>query len=79
MSCLNVTIERIGKADLSAALIRSAMCVRITRAVTRMSVILEPVCKSSLAGPYLEIEPHILWITDWGSNDVYSNTDWIVQ
>lgn len=29
--------------------------------------------------PYLEIEPQILWVNDWGTNDVYSNTDWLVE
>lgn len=100
MSCLTVTMDRIGgaqmsaeiipaprlrvllatkKAELTATVVRPAMCVRITRTVTRMSVVLEPVCKSGLGGPYLEISPKILWLADWAVNDVYSNTDWIVQ
>lgn len=44
-----------------------------------MRVRLIPVCKGSIAGPYLEIAPSILWLADWAVNDVYSNTDWIVQ
>lgn len=44
-----------------------------------MRVRLVPVCKPSIAGPYLEIAPNILWLADWAVNDVYSNTDWIVQ
>lgn len=26
--------------------------------------------------PYLEIEPKIIWVNPYGSNDVLSNTDW---
>lgn len=44
-----------------------------------MRVRLVPVCKGNIAGPYLEIAPSILWLADWAVNDVYSNTDWIVQ
>ena len=29
--------------------------------------------------PYLEIEPQILWVNPWGTNDVLSNTDWIID
>ena len=37
------------------------------------------VCDASVSGPYLEIDPEVLWLTDWGLNDVYSNTNWIVE
>lgn len=29
--------------------------------------------------PYLEIAPKILWLADWGINDVFSNTTWEVD
>ena len=29
--------------------------------------------------PYLDIEPKILWVTPYGTNDVLSNTDWRVE
>lgn len=33
-----------------------------------------------LPEPYLEIEPEVLWLTDWGGfNNVYSNTDWNIN
>ena len=30
--------------------------------------------------PYLEIEPEMVWLQDWGAdNDVYSNTNWNIN
>ena len=40
---------------------------------------IQPVCSVNVTEPYLEIEPEILWIADWGTNDVYSNTHWQVD
>lgn len=41
---------------------------------------LEKICTTNVRDPYLEIEPTIVWVVDgWASNDVYSNTRWIVQ
>lgn len=37
------------------------------------------VCDANIAGAYLRIDPEILWLVDWGTNDVYSNTHWNVD
>lgn len=103
MSCLTVTMDRIGgaqmsaeiipaprlrvllatkRAELTATVVRPAMCVRITRTVTRMSVVLEPVCKSGLSGPYLAISPTTINLTAAGtavSVAVSSNTSWTIS
>lgn len=28
---------------------------------------------------YLDIKPKILWLTPYGTNDVFSNTDWRIE
>lgn len=65
----SVSFRRVGK----------GIRARLEPARSGMRVVLEPICKTNISGPYLEIAPKILWIADWGANDVYSNTDWIVQ
>ena len=37
------------------------------------------VCSTNVTEPYLEIEPEIIWVADWGTNDVYSNTHWNID
>lgn len=38
-----------------------------------------PTHDPDLGTPFLEITPEILWIADWGTNNVISNTDWTVD
>lgn len=46
----------------------------------RLSVNITLTCSVSVAKPYLEIEPEILWIwTYTGDNDVYSNVTWYIN
>ena len=47
--------------------------------VSGSSVSMVPVYDPDLNTPFLDITPRILWIADWGTNDVISNTDWIVE
>lgn len=38
-----------------------------------------PVYDPDLNTPFLDITPKILWIADWGTNKVISNTDWNIE
>lgn len=29
--------------------------------------------------PYLEIEPEMIWVNPWGTNEVLSNTHWTIE
>lgn len=41
---------------------------------------IQQVCSVNTTEPYLEIEPEIIWLADWGAtNDVLSNTHWNVD
>ena len=44
-------------------------------------VMIDTVCGQILPTPYLEIEPEVIWIySDWGvENEVFSNTNWIIN
>lgn len=49
--------------------------------VSGMSSRMGLVCTPSIRIPYLEIEPELIWVTsdDISTNDVFSNTYWIVR
>lgn len=78
-TCLKTRLERIGgaRACLSP---EYGIEAEMHRVRTGMAVRFELVCDTNIFGPYLDIEPKILWIADWGAeNDVYSNTNWNVD
>ena len=81
MSCLEAHLELVGGARVRLALTCPAFrYASIRRVSSHLRVELTPVCEPGLSGPYLEIDPHIIWLADWGaSNDVYSNLTWNVQ
>ena len=79
-----------GEGHLSASLERSALLtagrfVRVGGMAGRFArkggawMGMSAVCDTNIAGAYLRIDPEILWLVDWGTNDVYSNTAWRVD
>jgi len=96
MSCLSVTLDRIGSSEasmvktngISIAMERAGgMSIELSRVadfeaslcrIVDFAVDIELVCATNLKIKYLEISPEIIWIVDWGSNDVISNTRWNV-
>lgn len=70
-------MERAG--GLSAILTRVKAFAGAFEWVTDFAGRLEQVCSTNVTAPYLEIEPEIIWVADWGTNDVYSNTHWNID
>lgn len=66
MGCLEVSIRLVSK-PINVSLQQQG----------GMSVSLSQFCNIIPFKPYLEIEPEIIWLADWGAtNDVFSNTHW---
>lgn len=85
MSCLTVTLTRVGGVSCSAQRIggirSGALRVGgITSTATRvpgLSCRVWQVCNAGLRRPYLEISPTIVWIlAGHTENNVLSNTQW---
>lgn len=91
MSCLKITTSRVG-GDVAAELKRpssarvdclltaaSGSNMEMTRA-TDLRVRFAKVCDIVNPDAYLEIQPEIIWLADWGAyNDVLSNTRWYID
>ena len=53
---------------------------RVDAAVVGQAVLIASVVCEIGARPYLEIDPTVIWLVDWGAdNDVLSNTYWNVN
>lgn len=78
IGAIEASSERIGAIALES-LRRGAIDASSVR-VGRIMVSSSFVCEVSHLAPYLEIEPEIIWLIDWGAdNDVLSNTHWKVD
>lgn len=79
MSCLSVTLARVGAVSVEAERKPSGVAAGLERVRVRAS--LARVCDRDIKVPYLEIEPTILWVyPDWAvSNNVLSNTHWRIN
>ena len=91
MGCLTYTLRRIGgiassltrvDGGISSSLAASGCGMQTGMSkVSGMSSCMGLVCTPSIRIPYLEIEPELIWVTsdDISTNDVFSNTYWIVR
>lgn len=65
---IRTNVERVGGMALNVARVGGMKCN------------VYPVCSVDMRGNFLDIAPKIVWIwNDPVENDVYSNTNWIVE
>lgn len=78
IGAIEASSERIGAIALES-LRRGTIDASSVR-VGRIMVSSSFVCEVSHLAPYLEIEPEMVWMTDYGvDNQVYSNTNWNIN
>ena len=68
MGCIELSSTKVGKIELAS--------LKVGRMIVSSSII----CEVNDFVPYLEIQPTVVWLADWGAtNDVLSNTDWNIE